>query len=76
MDKVIEKTNQAERAIPPITSCDPLESPDAARASEEYDAWFRARVQEALDDPGPGIPHEQVMAEVRALIESKRRAAS
>jgi DNA-damage-inducible protein J len=28
----------------------------------EHDAWFRAKVQEALDDPRPGIPHEQVSA--------------
>jgi hypothetical protein len=25
-----------------------------------HDAWFRAKVQEALDDPRPAIPHEQV----------------
>jgi DNA-damage-inducible protein J len=34
-----------------------------------HDAWFRAKVQEALDDPRPGIPHEEAratMAEVRA----------
>ncbi len=30
---------------------------------EEYDAWFRAKVQEALDDPGPNIPSEEVEAE-------------
>jgi len=30
---------------------------------EEYDAWFRAKVQEALDDPRPAIPHEEVEAE-------------
>jgi DNA-damage-inducible protein J len=34
-----------------------------------HDAWFRAKVQEALDDPRPGIPHAEVearMAKVRA----------
>jgi DNA-damage-inducible protein J len=30
--------------------------------SAAYDAWFRAKVQEALDDPRPGIPNEQVKA--------------
>lgn len=30
--------------------------------SEEYDAWFRAKVQEALDDPRPGIPAEKLSA--------------
>jgi len=29
-------------------------------------------VQAALDDPRPSIPHDQVMAEMRALIASKR----
>lgn len=29
---------------------------------EAYDAWFRAKVQEALDDPRPGIPGEEVEA--------------
>ena len=27
---------------------------------EQYDAWFRAKVQEALDDPRPDIPSEVV----------------
>ena len=41
-----------------------------------YDAWFRAKVREALDDPGPRIPHNQVMREAQALIDKKRRAQS
>jgi DNA-damage-inducible protein J len=36
-----------------------------------YDAWFRAKVQEALDDPRPAIPHDQVEAHF-----AKRRAAA
>lgn len=39
------------------------------REAREHDAWFRAKVREALDDPRPGIPHETVMAETRALID-------
>lgn len=31
-----------------------------------YDAWFRAKVREALDDTGPAIPHEQVMGMLRS----------
>ena len=34
-----------------------------------HDAWFRAKVQEALDDPRPAIPHEAVKARF-----AKRRA--
>lgn len=43
---------------------------------EAYDAWFRGKVQEALDDPRPSIPHEAVMDEVQTLIDRKRRALS
>jgi len=39
-----------------------------------YDAWFRAKVHEALNDARPAIPHQQVMDEVQALID--RRAKS
>ena len=30
--------------------------------SVEHDAWFRAKIQEAIDDPRPTIPHDQVEA--------------
>jgi DNA-damage-inducible protein J len=36
------------------------------KGAAEHDAWFRAKVQEALDDPRPAIPHEQVEAEFTA----------
>ena len=39
-----------------------------------HDAWFRAKVQEALADSRPGLPHQQVMDEAQALIDRKRRA--
>lgn len=41
---------------------------------DSYDAWFRAKVQEALDDPRPARPHDQVMREAHGLIAGKRRA--
>jgi DNA-damage-inducible protein J len=46
----------------------------------EYDAWFRRKVQQALDDTRPAIPHEPVerhFAERRAAAAKragKRRA--
>jgi DNA-damage-inducible protein J len=40
---------------------------------EAHDAWFRAKVQEALADTRPTIPHRQVMDEVQARIDRKRR---
>ena len=41
---------------------------------DAYDAWFRAKVQEALEDTSPSAPHVQVMDEAQALIDRKRRA--
>ena len=37
-----------------------------------YTAWLKAKVQASLDDPRPSIPHDQVMAEARALLAAKR----
>lgn len=41
--------------------------------AEAYDAWFRAKVEKSLADPRPPLPHEQVMAEMKALIDSYRK---
>ncbi|WP_029002413.1 type II toxin-antitoxin system RelB/DinJ family antitoxin [Azorhizobium doebereinerae] len=54
-----------EGGLPPGLTSDPT----------AYDAWFRAKVKEAMEDTGPVVPHEQVMDEAYALIERKRRAA-
>lgn len=49
--------------------------PPGLTASEDsYDSWFREKVREALADPRT-VPHEQVMREARALIDSKRHAS-
>ncbi|MDR2186607.1 MAG: hypothetical protein LBE62_00980 [Azonexus sp.] len=37
--------------------------------ADSYDQWFRAKVKEAIDDPTPGTPHDEVMAEMDALID-------
>ena len=56
----------AEGGLPAGLTADP----------EAHDAWFRAKVREALDDPRPAVPHEQVMSDTQALIDGKRRARS
>jgi len=40
---------------------------------QAHDAWFRAKVQEALDDKRPTVPHRRVMDEAQARIDRKRR---
>ena len=37
--------------------------------AREHDLWFREQIKAALDDPRPGIPHEEVMAETLAIID-------
>jgi hypothetical protein len=41
---------------------------DTVEQAESYDRWFRAKVQRSLDDTRPCIPHDQVMAEMDAII--------
>jgi DNA-damage-inducible protein J len=41
------------------------------QSTAAHDAWFRAKVQEAIDDPRPAISHSRVEAYF-----SKRRAAA
>lgn len=51
----------------------PIESEFAtAEEAEAYDRWFRAKVQMSLDDQRPTATHEEVMAALRKLIETKR----
>ena len=60
----------------------------ARRATEQFDAsermrsafeanahtdWVNDKVAESLADQRPNIPHRQVMDEVQALIDSKRK---
>lgn len=50
------------------------ECPEISQSMEDhssYEQWFQTKVQEALNDPRPGIPHEEVMREMKVLIESK-----
>lgn len=46
----------------------------SAEEAQAYDRWYREKVQAAMDDPSPGIPHEVVMAEMQAIIEAKIEA--
>jgi len=41
-------------------------------ASKNYDAWLRAKVEEALADGDGFLPHDAAMAEVNAMLEQKR----
>ncbi len=51
-----------EGALPAGLTADP----------DANDAWFKAKVREAMEDTRPSETHEQVMDDVQALIERKR----
>jgi hypothetical protein len=56
------------------TALSPIESEFATtEEAEAYERWFRDKVQESLDDNNPLISHDQVMAEMQELIDTKRR---
>jgi len=56
---------------------DPIISEFAtSEEAKAYDAWFRAKVEASMASTGPGIPHDQVMAEAQAIIDKHKRAAT
>ena len=48
---------------------------ELTKNSAAHDAWFRAKVREALSDPRPAIPHKKVEAHfARRRATAARRA--
>ncbi len=53
---------------------DPLVSEfETEEQAASYDRWFRAKVQAAIDDPRPSVPHDEAMARTRRTIEAAKR---
>ncbi len=64
---------RSEAHIPPMPALSPIESEfTSTEEAEAYDVWFRAKVERSLANPGPGIPHDEVMARVKAVIDKHR----
>lgn len=56
-----------------MTKLTPIESEFATtEEAEAYDAWLRSEIEASLADPRSSIPHDQVMAELRAIIAAKK----
>jgi hypothetical protein len=56
-----------------MTKSSPIESEFAtSEEAEAHDAWVRAKVEKALTSKEPGIPHDQVMAEMQAIIDKHK----
>ncbi len=45
-------------------------TPEEAAA---YEQWLREKVAASLADEPPSVPHDEVVAEMRAIIEGKGR---
>jgi len=57
-----------------MTALTPIESEFATTdEAAAYDAWFRAKVEKAMASKEPGIPNDQVMAEMREIIDHHRQ---
>lgn len=46
-----------------------------AHEAAAYNQWLAAEIQEAIDDPRPSIPHDEVMARMDARITRHKAAA-
>ena len=52
---------------------DPIVSEFATtEEAEAHDAWVRAKIEKALACTKPGIPHDEVMARMRKIIERRK----
>jgi hypothetical protein len=53
---------------------DPIVSEfETQEQADSYDRWFRAKVQEALDDPRPSIPHDEVTRRMEERFATLRK---
>ena len=58
-----------------MSKMSPIESEfPTTEDAEAHDRWFRAKVEAALASDQPTIPHDTVMAEVKQLLDARRRA--
>ncbi len=52
---------------------------DTEEQAIDYDHWFRSQIQASLDDGRPCVAHDEVMAEMDAIIaeaeQSQRKRA-
>lgn len=62
---------QAMNALSPIVS--EFETEEQAAS---YDLWFRRKVEAALADERPAVPHDEAMARVQAALDrgAKKRS--
>lgn len=45
---------------------------ESEEQAARYDAWLRAKVQASVEDPRPNVPHDEIMAKLKARLAAKR----
>lgn len=57
-----------------MTKLTPIESEFATtEEAEAYDAWLRATVETRMASDKPGIPHDEAMARMQAIIDRRKK---
>ncbi len=58
-----------------MAKLDPIISEfDTDEDAEAYDKWFRAQVEAGMASKGPWIPHAEVKARTKAILDKYRDA--
>jgi hypothetical protein len=50
-----------------------FETPEQAAA---YEKWLKRKVADSLADPRPSVPHDEAMAEIRAIVAKAKQKRS
>jgi len=67
-------SNPTTRGQAMTTPLDPIVSEfETQEEADAYDQWLRAKVEASLASPGPGVPHDEVMARAKKVIEDIER---
>lgn len=56
-----------------MTELTPKSEFATAEDAAAHDAWFKAKVERAIASTGLRIPHDEVVAEMRAIIERAKQ---
>jgi hypothetical protein len=58
-----------------VTKLDPIVSEfETSEQEEHYNKWLQTKVQAAMADTRPGIPHDEAMALLNLKLEALRQA--
>jgi hypothetical protein len=67
---MLDATNYQKLGSVSILRNDTSERMRRAHEAAAYDKWFREGVQASIDDPRPTVPHSEVRARSRAVIQA------